>query len=498
MREKRFGWDEIARFSIMSRISLILLIGLISYFRIVYSSPFARSWDQVDFALAVHRFDLLAMQPHFPGYPYFVLGGMIVNQWVDDPSQALSIFNTGMLLLATLPMYWMARRYLAQLPSLLVCTAGQSLAYLWIMATEPMSEAAAVSVLWWYLWSLQRAMEGQLGRMNLLPLFIFSMLMGIRLSYLPFGLGLIILVYSKRKFFSNHWGWWKYGIKQAAIAILFQVIWVVGLIATEGNIRNFITLAFQFVFGHFNDWGGAVTAESTPLLQRFVQLLFVNIFWVGICGESLLTACLLGLLLIFTLISGIKFKSILSPLPILIGSYFLWALFAQNIDKPRHALPLIVLLFFFIILAALKSEKYRVINIVLLLGIICIQAFNGYGFVKEKTMELPATYQLTNYLKEYKEPFVVYTWEEARIMEYLEAEFPYERLQSYDYFASNIQQRGSKKILVTDHVLKGFEQQGIHVTPHIKKLKTFQSNPLFDPVYHTITLYEWEGGGGED
>ncbi len=469
---------------------LIVIIGLTSYIRVVYSSPFARSWDQVDFSLALGRFDLLAMQPHFPGYPYFVFGGMIFHQWIEDPAQALSIFNTIMMLFATLPIYWVARRHLSRLHSLLVCTSVQSLSYFWIMATEPMSEAAAVSVLWWYLWSLQRAKEDSTANIPLLPLFIFSVLMGIRLSYLPFGLGIILLILSKLKRFTK--GSLKYIVKSLSIALLFQFIWVAGLVATEGNITNFITLAFQFVFGHFNDWGGAVTAESTPLFDRFTQLLLINIFWIGICGESTFTAVLFGFLLVFIVKNRAELPSSKAAFFLLLGSYFCWALFAQNIDKPRHALPLIALISFFLFVSALMSQKYRGVKFMIILGILILQSVNGFGFVKEKANVAPATYQLTNYLKEYKEPFVIYTWEEARIMDYLEVEYPYERVFSYDYFASSIKQRENKRIFITDHVLEGFEKQGIQVERYAKKIRTFQSNTLFDPAYSSITLFEWK------
>ena len=63
----------------------IPLFGLLcvvswSVYSLLHISPFAASWDEVDFVLALDRFDLLAMQPHFPGYPYFVLGAMAVHR----------------------------------------------------------------------------------------------------------------------------------------------------------------------------------------------------------------------------------------------------------------------------------------------------------------------------------------------------------------------------------------------------------------------------------
>jgi hypothetical protein len=473
---------------------LLFIIGISSYFRLLHSSTYARSWDQVDFALALDRFDLLAMQPHFPGYPYFVLGGMLFHQWIDDPSRALAIFNSVMVMLSTFPIYWLSRRYLSSFKSLLSSTAVQSLSYLWIMSTESMSEASAISVLWWYLWSLQQTGEKQTKNL-LLPLLLFSLLMGIRLSYIPFGLGIIFLFLSKRGLFSSKISYSIYIIRQLILALIFQLIWVFGLVVTEGSIVNFLSLSMQFINGHFSDWGGAITADPMPLYERLYVLVIYNILWVGVSGKSIYSAVLIGLLIVFVVFNLIKGKGITPSNRVvaclLFVAYFGWALFAQNIDKPRHSLPLVVLFTFYLVILALRTKSLKGFHYILISLFIVIQSVNGYGYVKEKASSVPATYQLMNYLKDYEEPFVIYTWEEARIMDYLKAEYPYERVLTYDYFLSNVSQRQDKRILLTDHVLKGFQNQGIHTDDKAKELKTFYSNPLFDPVYHKITIYEW-------
>jgi hypothetical protein len=475
---------------------LLSVIAATSYFRFQYSSSFARSWDQVDFALALDRFDLLAMQPHFPGYPYFILGGMIVYQWISDPTKALALFNTFMLMTASFPIYFLAKRYLSSFYSLLSCTVVQSLAYFWIMATESMSEISAVSVLWWYLWSLQLAKEKQTIRFTILPLFLFSLLMGIRLSYVTFGIGILLLIISQRKNFQSKYDLYKHAMTIFVVALLFQLIWVLALAATEGSITNFFSLSIKFVLGHFNDWGGAVTAESTPLFQRFFTLIFYNILWVGICGQSIYAAVFAGalflLLMYYSFKKRARFTFFTNQYFLMTSAYFLWALFAQNIEKPRHALPLIALFTFFTVIMVLKQQKQQKIQVTLLVLFLITQSINGYQLVKEKAQNVPAAYQLAEYVKQYDEPFVLYTWEEARIMDYLRADYPYTRILTYDYFISDKSQRSDKKILVTNRVLEGFKMQGINVENKVTKIKTFHSNPLFDPVYYRITLYEWK------
>ncbi|AQQ55084.1 hypothetical protein B0X71_10430 [Planococcus lenghuensis] len=472
----------------------VLLLGLLTVFRLVYSSTYARSWDHVDFALALDRYDLMAMQPHFPGYPYFIFGGTLVHEWIGDPVQALAVFNAIMLLLAALPIYWIARRRLAPLESLTTCLAVESLGYLSVMGTEAMSEATAVSVLFWYLWSLVWAYEKKGTPSQLLPIILFSVLLGVRLSYLPFGLGLLLLFFATRKRFQTTGRFLGYLAGQCLLVFLFQLVWISALIVSEGSMVTFISLSLQFVNGHFNEWGGAVTAESTPIISRAATLLFTNILWVGISGGSWIGASGMGVLFFYASWLLIKRRSGLSKLAIfamvLWLSYFFWALFAQNIDKPRHALPLAVMAVFLLSIFVLKRET-RKFGRLLLLTIIAIQFLISYDLMQEKAEEVPAVYQLAEYLTDYPDPFIIYTWEEARVFDYLGVPYLYRQVETFEVFASMNSIGPKRNLFLTDHVVEGFRNQGVTLSGNLEKVKSFKSNPLFEPVYDEIVLYEW-------
>jgi hypothetical protein len=111
-----------------------------------------------------------------------------------------------------------------------------------IIVSQQMSEGSAIGVLWWFLWSLNIGLHNNKIRYQLLPLLLFSILMGIRLSYLPFGFGLLFL-------------WWfdykrdKDLIRLAGfifLAVLFQMIWIVALFMTEGSLTGFFKLRINF------------------------------------------------------------------------------------------------------------------------------------------------------------------------------------------------------------------------------------------------------------
>jgi hypothetical protein len=461
--------------------------------RFFYIGDYAATWDQVDFALALDRFDLRMMQPHFPGYPIFIWGGMVIHTWVADPVQALVIFNKVMMGLSAIPMFLLARRYFGIHFSLLVVIFWQTIPYLNVVSSLPMSEAAAISMLWWFFWSVRIALEKNTFFYQILPLFVYSLLLGIRISYIAFGVAIIGLwiLYWKRS--SDK----KIGIRLTGLfllAIIFQLGWVSALVISEGGLQEFLGLALSFTGGHFTEWGGAVTEDQTPLITRLWLLIQHNIVWVGMAGKS---AILLVALILLTLMIGFKRTTLKGDqrifyyiLTLSTFSYFIWVLFAQNIDKPRHSVPLIIFIAFWL---SLKIDHIKRVHYkwVVMMVVIAYQIFLGSSLMKEQEHTLPATYQLVQYVDNKEEPVIVFAWEETRIMDYLEVDFRYQRVWTYERFLQSIADYDEKTVYLTGHVLEGFNMQGISLEGSIEKDAEFFSNDLFDPVYHHIVLYKW-------
>lgn len=473
--------------TILKTISAAAILLAAVYFRFIYSSPYAATWDQVDFALALDRYDLLAMQPHFPGYPYFILGGMITHIWVDNPVQALSIFNQTIVLSACIPIYFLAKQYIGALPSLMVVMLLQTNSYLSVLSAQPMSEGAAIGVLWWYLWAVYLAFKKNSIWMKLLPLFLFSLLMGIRLSYAPFGLAIVFLWIQDYKESKN--------MKRIAVfafaAVLFQSIWIAGLIMSEGSLPGFIKLSYGFIAGHFTSWGGAVTESGEPIWSRLYRLTVQNVGFTGMMSQSyLLLAAAAGVVVWFFMSlnkeARTEFFNRHKLLLSLMLVYFLWNLFAQNIDKPRHSFPIAMLLLFviFVYLAG-KTKKGQIVFIMLA----ALQLGVSVPLLKEQAESKPAVYQMAEYLDEQGEPLIVYTWEETRVLSYLSVPYDHKRYYSYPYFQKDVSYQEGKTIYLTNHLAEGFEKQGIDLADRLEKTKEFHSNPLFDPVYGEIVLY---------
>ncbi|XEC96577.1 nucleoporin-interacting protein [Paenibacillus tarimensis] len=475
---------------------ILLLIGMYAS-RFYYASPHAGTWDMVDFALALERFDLLAMQPHFPGYPYFILGGMWMRQWIGDPVLALSVFNVLMSLLSCFPTYWLARRRMTPLGSLSFCLFVQGAAYLWIISSQPMSEGTALAVLWWYLWSLNKGYENQKTVYQILPLLLFSILMGVRLSYAVFGVGILLLWLADWKRRSGRLIWSRFA-GYAVIAAGFQAIWIAGLAYSEGGLKPLIQLATGFTTGHFSEWGGALTAVDEGYFSRFIRLL-VHLVWVGMLGKSAASGVVLtGIIVVLCLRArsfwrSLRFGRTEKAAWIMWLVYLIYAFVAQNMDKPRHLVPLISLglALAFLFLYRRAEIGHATVFRTLTALFVGLQLIAGFQFARTQASELPATYQLASGLASRTDDFIVYSWEEDRVLYYLQAQYPHKRVYTYEFFMGEIRERGDRKVLITDRVLKGFEAQGIPVWDRVVKTGEFRSDPTIEPVYSHVILYEW-------
>ncbi|CAM3751650.1 hypothetical protein [Mesobacillus zeae] len=490
--QKYWIYHFIEGISILSILAVLLV-------QLVNVNPFAAGWDQVDYSLALERYDLSRMQPHFPGYPYFILGGKLISLLTGNTPAALTLFNIILYGSSVIPVFLLAARHLPRHYAWLLAAIVYTSAYPLAMVNTPMSEGAALGVFWWYFLSLVFASEKEKPAYILLPMFLFSILLGVRLSYLPLGIGLLVLLMIKLK-------WKQVSIKSASmivfIGILFQLVWVAAVAVTEGGLAPFLKLAFGFTGGHFQDWGGTAALDEASFFGRIKQYTAGNIIWWGVAGRSLALFCCYAVALLLLLIPGKKEwkKGVSSDIVwigvFMAGAYFLWALEAQNIEKPRHIIPVALLVIFLVIGFMLKKAK-TLPALIVASCLLIIQSGLASADIREQAREIPAIYQAAYFLEKQETPLVVYTWEETRVMEYLEMPYSHKRVYTYDVFLHDSSYYQNHSIYLTDSVVEGFVSQGADLEGKIEKAAQFRSNSLFDPVYNEIVLYRWKDSGKE-
>ncbi|WP_071460310.1 glycosyltransferase family 39 protein [Bacillus massilinigeriensis] len=481
-------WKSILMEGLGVSVFLCLLV-----FQFMHINPYAPGWDQVDYSLALERYDISKMQPHFPGYPYYILGGKAVAAFFGSTPEALAFFNILLYGSSLLPLYFISRRYLKRHLAVLTAVAVYSSAYSLVVANSPMSEGAAMAIFWWYFFSLVIALEKKQWWYSLLPAFTLGLLLGIRLSYLPFGIGqaFLILLKWKRK---------ELDMRKSAVivlaTVLFQLLWIFGAAASEGGIKAFLSLAWGFTNGHFQEWGGTAAGDDLPFYKRLSIFLFDNVVWWGIAARSWFILGFYLTALSFVLLSFRKVgkfflndTGILSL--ILLTSYGIWSFTAQNIEKPRHIIPIAAILVFLLAINLLKNQMQQHV-ILLVVCLILSQSVAAVSLIKQQSAEIPAVYALSHYIEKMEEPLIVYTWEETRVMEYLDMPYLHKRVYTYDVFLQDSAYYSTKEIYLTDSVVEGFRQQGIDLSGKVEKVAQFDSNSLFDPVYHSIILYKWK------
>ena len=57
--------------------------------RLPYRARMLHNWDAVQFALALHEYDVVKHQPHPPGYILYVALGRVVHAWIGDAAARL-------------------------------------------------------------------------------------------------------------------------------------------------------------------------------------------------------------------------------------------------------------------------------------------------------------------------------------------------------------------------------------------------------------------------
>ncbi len=164
-----------------------------------YRARMLYNWDAVQFALALHEFDIAKHQPHPPGYLLYVALGRLLNASLGDPTLAYvalaMLFSAG----TTFVLYWLARRLFDRATALIASSLLAVSPLFWFYGSVGLTyagEAFAASVVAWFAYgaltghvsslyggALALGLTGGMRQsvlLLLLPLWLGSALLGIR------------------------------------------------------------------------------------------------------------------------------------------------------------------------------------------------------------------------------------------------------------------------------------------------------------------------------
>ncbi len=480
----------------MNRTVIALTFIVISGFmiRFPFIARFADSFDAVDFALGVVDFNVLAMQPHFPGYPMLILGAYVIHLWTQDPVLSLSLLSACSGALLPVPVYVIASRIANSLTGWIVAWLVALNPLLWLYSLQPMSDMPGILLVYVALGFLAITVYGEKGTvqqwtMGTIAVVAFGLAMGIRLSYFPFAAAFLLLLFLLPR------SWKGYGV--ILMAGMFSVAaWLLPTAYHEGGLIPYFQMGLSFTQGHFSEWGGTVVDSELAFHERVGQVVGQYLLMMGAVGrlEQELEVgswllCAVFFLSLFLLYRQMNDKLSLLFFALLFVPYLAWSLLAQNADKPRHILILIPLV---LLVTVWLCKKRIVLPFILLISL--VYGWSGWNWATRYQQTIPPTIQLVDYIQAHYDPHdvVIYTWEEQRVIQYYAPTYYAERLKSPAYFRQMVLMHANRdvKVLLTSQVLEGFGLYKEELLPHLKPVASFKENLVLYPTYHDITLYE--------
>jgi Dolichyl-phosphate-mannose-protein mannosyltransferase len=167
--------------------------------RLPYRARMLYNWDAVQFALALHEYDVVKHQPHPPGYILYVALGRLVHGWTGDAAAAYVLLAVAFSGAGTFVVYLLARTVYDRPTAVTAATLLAVSPLFWFYGTVGLSyagEALMASVVAYFGFRALRGSEtdawlaaGYLGlaggfRQSLLvllfPLWFVSVVVGVR------------------------------------------------------------------------------------------------------------------------------------------------------------------------------------------------------------------------------------------------------------------------------------------------------------------------------
>jgi hypothetical protein len=286
------------------RLALLFLLGVLS--RLPFTSQILYHWDSVNFALALHHFDVAVDQPHIPGYILYVMLGRLINYGVGDPQVALvgiSLVSSG---LAVVALYILGRAMFSRETGLMAALFLAASPLFWFYGEVALPHSLDTLVVILVVWMLYRVMQGrdplpgppphrERGEVRLVLLAAVTLAVagGLRPQTQVFLMPLALLAA------------WRLNRRQVLLAVVVMgfvdLLWFVPLMWSVGGLFRYFKIFSAFA-GRFNETTSVVSAGATGLQRNLRKLAMYTLYAGGLAfvpaiGYSLLRARrVLGLL----------------------------------------------------------------------------------------------------------------------------------------------------------------------------------------------------------
>lgn len=499
---KKYNKLEDFRGNTLIVLTILVILCMIS--RILFMGRHLEGWDSVDFALGLHDYDIAYYQPHFPGYPVYMFFCWLVHLFTENDTLALIIPGAVFGSATLVPLFYLARRMFSSEVAWITAFIYTVNPLCWLQSEKAFSDATG---LFFIILSAQLLFFALTSRLYALRFLIsgsviLGICLGVRLSYFPF---IILWLYVLHTLLKSKEGNTKirYGLFAFIIGIC---IWLVPLVCYMG-LKPLMTNGLYFIFGHFGDWGGSVVTSQNIFsrFSDFIWCVFCNGlgFW---CYDTsafrIVPSIIMGIGIVLH-IRHAKFDDKTRFITFYMIPYFLWVFFCQNLEKPRHVLPLIPLIIICISagLARLRESKFSCSNLnlsrhrifspfCLFIGVLIMSmSIISIGLVYAHKKEPIAQIQLLRYMdRNYDTPSTrIYCWETKRFFEYYAPLWDTRRVRN----ANDLQYDIESSLVTPEIILSTSKIDGISsIRKNPKVIAEFKNNRYINNPYHKLTLYD--------
>ena len=352
---------------------LLLFVCILS--RLITSIFYIEDIDSLRFALAIQDYNIINLQPHFPGYPIFCLFTKIIFFFTNNMGITFSLLGGISIYII---IYFILRLADVALDSRVGLFCSAMIFFnplLWIMSNRYMPDlfgAAVALVSMYFLVS-----DKDFKRNRVIGTFLVGILAGTRLSYLPFIIVPLLYVVMKE----NNKIYLVYSF------IFGIMIWLVPLVLITG-VDDLLLAASKQTIGHFTDFGGTTITENNwniRLMKFFSSIwadgmggYWADRHWITLIQS--LTFCFLIFSSIPVLVDEFKKNKTVKLMFYSMLVYAVWILLFQNvIYKSRHVIPIIIILLFLISnvqgVVLWKKMSSRLVSPVYLISLVYISVF---------------------------------------------------------------------------------------------------------------------------
>jgi hypothetical protein len=279
------------------RLALLFLLGALS--RLPFTSQILYHWDSVNFALALHHFDVAVDQPQIPGYILYVMLGRLVNYGVGDPQVTLvgiSLVSSG---LAVAALYLLGRTMFSRQTGLMAALFLAASPLFWFYGEIALPHSLDTLTVILVAWMLYRVMQGwdpllgppptrERGEVGLVLLAAVTLAIagGLRPQTQVFLMPLALLAA------------WRLSWRQilpAVVAMGFvDLLWFVPLMWSVGGLFRYLKILSAFA-GRFNETTSVFSAGAAGLQSNLRKLGMYTLYaggltFVPVIGYGLLRA----------------------------------------------------------------------------------------------------------------------------------------------------------------------------------------------------------------